>query len=594
MTDSRNLNHANTNSLWSSIMIEALVRHGITQFVISPGSRSTPLTLAAAEHPQTRTTIHIDERGAAWFAIGYARATGKPAALICTSGTAAANYLSAIVEASQDNLPLLALTADRPPYLWNTGANQTILQSGIYSHYTRFERTLPIPSRMIPLQYLIDTLEEAAGKLFSSTTCGPVHLNCPFEKPLESTPSDTDFTAWLAPIGSWLDSAPKTFAKAEGTESVTTDALNHIVGKVIHATHGLLVLGRENDRAETDVYLKLGELLQWPVYVDIQSPVRGLLDAGKLCRITDDIFTHPEILQRWQPNVVLHLGGTLTSPTALDAIQTSQPRDYIHIHPWSRSLDPTGAVTQHIQAVPRHFAQALIQRLSGRELTPSYFENKWCETTTRVVEAQFNQVVSSDIFEAAAAYHLSQWLPAGALVFVGNSMPIRDFDRYGYFGKGVQVFGNRGASGIDGNIATLAGLAAGSRQSVIGVIGDLAALHDLNSLHLMARCEFPVRLVIINNHGGGIFSHLPIAQHENVFEPYFGTPHRYDFQLPARQYGLDYHLIRDPGELNHLADLIKLNHSAIIEIQTKRELQVGFRHQLSRQIREALDEGFSS
>lgn len=587
------LNLANTNSLWASVMIEALVRYGITHFIVSPGSRSTPLTVAVAEHPRTTTTVHVDERSAGYFAVGYARGTGTPAVLISTSGTATANYLPAIVEASQDNLPLLVLTADRPPHMWDTGANQTIRQSGIYAHYTRFERTLPVPSKSVPLAYLINTIDSAAEILFSKTDRGPVHLNCPFEKPLEPTPSEEDFTAWLTPITDWLENATPAPVSTEPAGPVAPDVLDRLTHRAMRSTHGLLVFGRESDRDSADVYLKLAECLDWPVWVDIQSPVRAQIDASKRCRLTHDILKHPEISQRWQPNIVLHFGGTLTSQAALDFIQMSQPRDYFHIHQLSRCLDPTGTVTRHIQTSPRHFAQALLQRLSGSEITPTYFETKWCETDVWVVETQMQQE-SPDIYEAALAYRLSRSLAAESILFVGNSMPIRDFDRYGAFTNGAQVFGNRGASGIDGNIATMAGLAAGYRKPVIGVMGDLAALHDLNSLHLVTQSEHPVILIIINNHGGGIFSQLPISQHENVFEPYFGTPHTYDFQLPARQYGLDYHLINTAEKFINLDEWVCLDRSAIIEIQTNRAKQSGFRQHLSDQVREALNREMAS
>lgn len=582
------MNHANTNSLWASVMIEALVRCGVTHFVVSPGSRSTPLTVAAAEHPGTTTTVHVDERGAGYFAVGYARGTGKPAVLISTSGTATANYLPAIVEASQDNLPLLVLTADRPPHMWDTGANQTIRQSGIYAHYTRFERTLPVPSRSVPLTYLINTIDSAAEILFSKADRGPVHLNCPFEKPLEPTPSEDDFTAWLTPVTDWLENATPAPVSTEQAAPVAPDVLDRLTHRAMRSTHGLLVFGRESDRDSADAYLKLAELLQWPVWVDIQSPIRAQIDASKLCRLTNDILKHPEISQRWQPNIVLQFGGTLTSHAALDFIQMSQPRDHFHIHPWSRSLDPGGSVTQHIQTEPGHFAREMFQRLSGSEITPTYFDAKWCKTDARVVDTHMH-TESPDIYEAALAYRLSRALAAESILFVGNSMPIRDFDRYGAFTNGAQVYGNRGASGIDGNIATVAGLAAGRRKPVIGVMGDLAALHDLNSLHLVAQSEHPVILIIINNHGGGIFSQLPISQHDSVFEQYFGTPHTYDFQLPARQYGLDYHLINTAEKLVNLDEWVRLDHSAIIEIHTNREIQSGFRHHLSEQIREALN-----
>ena len=586
------INMANPNTIWASVLVEALVRSGVTHFVISPGSRSTPLAIAAVEHPKTTTTVHFDERGAGYFALGYARANQCAAALICTSGTAVANYLPAIVEASQDFLPMVVLTADRPPETWNSGVNQTILQDGIYSHYTRLDRTLSVPGTHIPLAFLIEMVDRACDAMQNVENPGPVHLNCPFEKPLEPTGVTTDFAPWLLPIRSWLNND---VSLSQNTNRPVTDIDPLIVvqtaARLARATHGLLVFGRENDRKHAESYLKLARILKWPIWIDIQSPLRSSLTYSELSLLNADILSHSDLQNRWQPNVILQFGGPLTSQLALDYFTEVRPDIYLQVHPRSPAMDPTKCVTHPIQTEGGKFAEALYQRLSDSEIAPSYFDSGW-STQTQNFQNQYFGDVKNDLFEAHLAHIISQKISRDCVLFLGNSMPIRDFDRFARLPANCQVYANRGASGIDGNIATMAGLAEGMHRPVMGVIGDLAALHDLNSLHLVRQSQYPIVLVIINNHGGGIFSHLPIAQHSAVFEPYFETPHPYDFESAAKQFGLERRLVTKLADTENLPEWLSSKSSLIIEIQTERSIQADFRRQLTARIHQLLSGNF--
>lgn len=586
------VNLANANTIWASVLIEALVRQGVTHFVISPGSRSTPLAIATAEHPKTATTVHFDERGAGYFAVGYARATNHAAALICTSGTAVANYSPAIVEASQDHLPMVVLTADRPPEMWNSGANQTILQDGVYSPYTRYSCTLPVPGTQVPLAFMVNQIEHACDAMQNPENPGPVHLNCPFEKPLEPTPVNTDFNTWLSPIRTWLSddlATDKNYAR--NSFEIDPGTIAQFAARLAQSTHGLLVFGRENDRGNAEAYLKLAKILKWPIWIDIQSPLRSALTYSELPLLNADILSQTQIQEHWQPNVILQFGGPLTSQSALDYFASVRPELYIQVHRYTHSMDPTKCVTSHIQADCGKFAEALYQRLSDLEITKTYFDADWSYRTQNFQNQYFGEV-SGHLFEAYLARIISQNIPRDSVLFLGNSMPIRDFDRYAMLPVKCQVFANRGASGIDGNIATIAGLAEGVQRRVLAVIGDLAALHDLNSLHLVKQSRYPIILVVINNHGGGIFSHLPVAQHGPLFERYFETPHSYDFDAAAKQFGVARQLITSLEGTAKLPGLLSSKSSLIIEIQTERSIQADFRRQLTSRIHQLLSGTF--
>ncbi len=568
---------ANRNTIWGGVLIETLIRRDVTHFVISPGSRSTPLTVAVAENPAATSSVHFDERGAAFYALGLVRATGKPAVLICTSGTAVANYLPAIVEAAQDNLPLIVLTADRPPEQWNTGASQTIRQSGIFSNFTRFELTLPAPKPSIPLVWLIEEVNRAVSMATQKTGAGPVHLNCPFEKPLEPTPTHENFKTWLKPIEDWAPTPESNPISAKPLPAVSNATLAGIARRVARSTHGLLVFGREGLGQHGDPYLRLVKLLKWPVMVDIQSPLRSEINMSKLRFILPALAAYSHLSKHWRPHFVLHFGGTLTSQTWTDFLTAAQTTHYIQIHPYERRLDPAGLVTQKITAEPGEFAKSLWSRLSGSGLAPAHFNPTLCKTGFATLQAKLS-AGETRLFEAQVIHAMMTILSSESVIFAGNSMPIRDLDSYTW--QPVRVIANRGTNGIDGNIATAAGLAHGLKTPVTAILGDLAALHDLNSIALLAQSDFPVRLIILNNQGGGIFSQLPIADYDAVFEPFFGTPHQFQFRGSADQFGLPYQRVDNMAAFK-TAIARQNSHSEIIEVHLDRQIQAPYRKSLT-------------
>ncbi|MBN2414060.1 2-succinyl-5-enolpyruvyl-6-hydroxy-3-cyclohexene-1-carboxylic-acid synthase [candidate division KSB1 bacterium] len=565
----------NINTLWASLLIEELVRNGVTYFCISPGSRSTPLTVAAARHPEVQCLICYDERGAAFHALGYARGAGKPAALICTSGTAAANYYPAVIEASMDFVPLILLTADRPPELRETGANQTIRQPRLYHDYCRWQFDMPCPDMKIPPNMVLTTADQLAYRAKNSPA-GPVHLNCMFREPLAPVEENVP-EFYLGPVKTWLLSRnpytdyKKTFRNLNAESSVET-------ARVLNNTrNGLLVIGRLRTDRERDAVCSLIDKLKWPVFADILSG----LSMGKQ---NNYIIPHYDRLLKFEffnipakPDVVLHIGGAPVSKRLMRLIEESSPEHYIVINDNPARLDPAHIVTTRIEAAPELFCRELLTKVKAKS-----DENR----TTRLLsiskqaETVFKQSIdtNNDITEAGIARVISQLIPKDHGLFLANSMPVREMDMYACPEKNRIFVGcNRGVSGIDGTIASAAGFAAGLNRPVTLLAGDLAFIHDINSLLLLKSVTQPVVIVLVNNHGGGIFHFLPIAEHKDIFEKYFITPHNLYFESSAKQFDIPY---QQPQNLTDFQNCyqaaLNSQKSTIIEIQSNSKLNFEF------------------
>lgn len=547
----------NLNLLWTSLLIEELVRHGLTGFIVSPGSRSAPLTVAVARHPQIQALVAYDERAAAFFALGHARATGQPAVLICTSGSAAAHYLPAIVEAAQDNVPMLILTSDRPPELLETGANQAIRQSGLYGDYPRWAFDFPVPSLDIPPQWILSTVDQAVHRCLAPMP-GPVHLNLPFREPL-APKAETIPESYLASLSVWLSGqAPYTHyhQPVSGVPDAPAE-LNH---------PGLLILGRLKPD-EREGALLLAEALGWPVFADILSGLR--LDARLSRQIPyyDQLLTAEAFSQLCRPQTVLQLGDGYVSGRLLKHLAAHPPQHYLQVLAGSGRQDPNQQVTARYQgditAICRAWSQAVSRQAPANELA------EWAHHAESVYRQALD--ASDSLSEPAVARVLIQALADGEQLMLGNSMAVREADSFvAPREQAPLIFGNRGTSGIDGHVACAAGLAMGSESPVTLLCGDLTLFHDLNSLHLLRRSVQPIRVIVVNNGGGGIFSFLPIAAHTDVFEPWFGTPHDFNFAGAAQMFGLSYYR---PETMTDFKTTLKATQgqSALIEVVTRRE-----------------------
>ncbi|MDQ7040983.1 MAG: 2-succinyl-5-enolpyruvyl-6-hydroxy-3-cyclohexene-1-carboxylic-acid synthase [Rhodothermus sp.] len=545
---------------WADRLIDELVRCGVTCFCIAPGSRSTPLVAAVARHPAAQALVHYDERGTAFWALGYGRATGRPAAWITTSGTAVANGLPAVVEASQDEIPLLLLTADRPPELRDTGANQTIDQVKLFGAYVRWQFELPVPDSDLDPALVHTTVNQAVYRSLRPPA-GPVHLNCPFREPLVPEPdelttlraSDRPYTRYAAPV-----MVPDPAALADLAALLRTVA------------RGIVIAGRLRTAEAVAAAAKLAAHLGWPLLPDVTSGLR--LGAGRFPQVpfAELLLTDPEQAARTlRPEAVLHLGGRFVSKRLLQFVKASQLRCYAHVHDSPIRLDPEHRVTFRLEADVARACTALTETLPAAD-RPSAWSQHW-QQANEAARRRLQQLFQhGELAEPDVAWHLTRWLPPTHGLVLASSLPVRLVQTWAApDGAQPPVAANRGASGIDGTVATTAGFATGLERPVTLLIGDLALLHDLNSLALLR--DRPVVAVVLNNDGGGIFSFLPVARHTEMFEPFFGTPHRLRFAHAAHLFGLAYEAPRTLQELEQAyREATRRATATLIEVRTER------------------------
>jgi len=528
------------NLHWATALLSELAAHGVTYACLSPGSRCTPLTVAAAHSETIETLVHYDERGAAFHALGYARATGRPAVLISTSGTAVANYLPAIVEASVGHVPLLVITSDRPPELRQTGANQTIDQVKIFGSYTRWYFELPCPTSDIDVDMVRSTAAQAVYRS-NGAPAGPVHLNCLFREPF--LPKDADLPA--------IEEGPKT-TYYPPVRSPEPEALDTLEGLIADSTSRLLVAG-ELSQADVPAARRLAEHLQWPLYADIAS---GLRLGAPPCRVAADAAA------AGSPDLILHVGGKLVSKQIQNTVAACRGTVVQALNHCERQ-DPHHRTDLRIEADIPPLCDAIRARVPQHTDSPA-------ET---VSGKAVDQLLAADscASEASIARTIARQIPATGALFLGNSMPVRNMDLFADTdGAAVPVGVNRGASGIDGLIATASGFAKGLHRHVTLLIGDVSCLHDLSSLALAQHHRLTI--VILNNDGGGIFGHLPIAEREDVFEKYFLTPHGRRFEHTATQFELKYaHTDTTENFRQAYDDALGSDASTIIEVTIDRQ-----------------------
>ena len=528
----------NINYFWTTLMVEELVRNGVDQFIICPGSRSTPLTLAVADHPVAYSTIHYDERGAAFYALGMAKVTREPVALICTSGSAVANYLPAVMEASQSNVPLLLLTADRPPELLQCGANQAIDQQQIFGNYVRWYTELPCPTPEIDPAYVLTTMDQAVYRS-KAPQPGPVHVNCHFREPL--APKEVAYEVKSTQHQErWFESNQA--YSFDGQDSGAVDqSIDDSLGTLIrNAKKGLLLLGPYSSEYEANIGHELSVSLGWPVWKDVchdvVNPDGSEISYGPYHNV---LIKSPYFKDYIKPDVVVHVGGPLVSKPVLDFMHEIRPT-YIHFSTYADRQDPMHLVTHSVKAPQERYF------LMPGNAFPEPYETPEPNPLWRKLEATISDVIDTHctqdtLSEISVARAISKMCPERSSLYLGNSMPVRDVDMFGDPNcKAYKILANRGASGIDGNIASALGAAATTDGCTTLLLGDLAALHDLNSLALAKNLEDPFVMVVINNDGGGIFSFLPVADKTDQFEACFGTPHGMQFEHAATQFGLKY------------------------------------------------------
>ena len=560
----------NWNERWGDWIIEELVQHGTECFCISPGSRSTPLTIAAARNQGAKSTIFYDERAAAYYALGHARATGHPAVLICTSGTAAANYLPAVIESSVEQIPLLVLTADRPLELQDTGANQAINQTQLFGTHVRWFFDPGCPGPEFTAEALLSTIDHALSKTHRPLS-GPVHLNFPFREPFFEN-NETDIKINLI-------QPPKTKSYVRYAASRKILPTKEIQDLLKHCPEsGILSIGRVPSNS-LDPLRKLTEELGWPVFADVTSGLR----LGNNCpnRITyyDQLLLDDSAVANWGIEAVWHIGFPPTSKRWLKRWEQNPASQMVWIADHAERHDQSHNFRWKIEADIAEFCEHVVvglQQEKRADLVQSITQ-QWLQASERIEDLMVQHFSvnpeKKEINEFGLVRKLTEIIPETHGFFIGNSIPVRAVDMVGS-GKGADIPTalNRGASGIDGLIASACGYSSGLQRPVTLLIGDLSALHDLNSFKLLADSPEPVLLVLLNNHGGGIFSFLPIIRQTEIFEPFFGTPHSYDFSSVSEMFDLGYF---NPDSISAFESdytkAVRENKSVVIEIYSERE-----------------------
>jgi 2-succinyl-5-enolpyruvyl-6-hydroxy-3-cyclohexene-1-carboxylate synthase len=584
---------ANINSFWAAMMVEELIRNGCNYFCLAPGSRCTPLTVAVADHPEAVTTIHYDERGLAFHALGYARASGKPAVVITTSGTAVANLMPAVVEASMERIPMLLLTADRPPELRDCGANQTIDQIKIFGTYARWFVDLACPETSISPRMVLSTIDQAAYRC-CWPEAGPVHLNCMFREPLapepESHPTRSHrMDEYVAATDKWFDSKSPLTEYIPPNRTMRRSVLQKLTDVIMGTQRGLVILGGLQSEAERRAVSACLEVLRWPVCADATSSFRMGDNTGTAVGYYDILLRDNNFARTYRPETILHIGGRFVSKQLAQFLTQTHPAHYILVTNHAHRQDPGHEITLRIETDITSLCRELAAALTSPE-NRSWLA-AWQDKGEEARQVMVKFIASEEkLSEPAVAFLLSRHIPADHGLFLGSSMPVRDMDLFADpRGNAVPVGANRGASGIDGTIASACGFAMGLRKTVTLLMGDLAFLHDINSLAFLHQGKYPVIIVVINNNGGGIFSLLPIARFERYLEPYFVTPHGLSFEHVARMFGLSYFL---PGNCR---DFVEAYHeaagsgkSAIVEVPIDRTQNLGVHHQLIDRMQKAL------
>ncbi len=531
----------NRNGLWAEIVVDELIRSGLREVCIAPGSRSTPLTLAFSARPEVRVTSHLDERSAAFFALGLGLATGRPAAVVCTSGTATANFYPAVIEAHESEVPLLVLTADRSHELRDSGANQTIDQIKLYGGHVLWSVDVA-PPEQDPPAVLVRSLRTLANRAYAraaGSPAGPVHLNFPFRKPLEPTVVPADRTRLQEDEVARAADAPYTRLLA-APRTATAEQLAWLVETILTSPRGLIVCGpRLADPALHGAVLDLARASGYPVVAEALSGVR-YAPADGVVRLTHYDTARLDL----QPDVVLRFGDVPTSAALQLALDGWRPRVMVQIRESGRWADDTHRLTHHLQAHEASTCQGVAQALGGSlaERAAGEWLCAAAEREARVAVALAKQMATAELFDGAVIADVVSTLPAGAALFISNSLTVRHADQYGQApDKALAVFGNRGVAGIDGLVSTALGVAAAAPdRPLVLVLGDLALYHDLNGLLAVRRCGIPLTIVVVNNDGGGIFRRLPIKAFEPAFTDLFLTPHGLSFAAAAQLHGLAY------------------------------------------------------
>lgn len=563
------------NTLWARAFVDELARSGLRAVSVAPGSRSTPLTLAFAEQKKIDLYMHDDERSAGFFALGMALARNEPLALLCTSGTAAANFYPAVIEAFYAKIPLLVLTADRPHEQRDSGANQTINQVKMYKDHALWSVEVAPPEADPPARTLRHVRALACRALAISTGFpnGPVHLNFPFRKPLEPIPleSDTPHFATETPLGfrGRADEAPFTLM-SRGQLMPAAGQIECLAETIQENTRGLIVCGpRCAGNTFPEAVVQLSKVSGYPILADALSGVRfGAHIDEHNDRVLGGYETFLQSAAWETPQLILRFGAMPTSKFLGLYLASLEETKQVAISENGLWEDPTQRISDFLWVDPEILCRRVAARLEG---DPPQFDRRWVaqiQSAERTYWSAVDGALQQEFLEETILIDVVNLMPEHANLFVSNSLPVRHLDQFAKPGAaGLHLFGNRGASGIDGITSSALGVAAASDKPLALVTGDLAFYHDINGLMAIKRYGIKATIVVLNNDGGGIFHRLPIAQFGPPFEALFITPHGLNFEPVAALFGLEYTQANTRQAFQQaFTTALAANHSYLIEI----------------------------
>ncbi len=564
---------ANPSHALALVLVDELVRNGIEHACLAPGSRSAALAMALAEDERLALHVVHDERSAAFLALGIARSTGKPVPVVSTSGSAAANFYPAVVEAAHGRVPLIVLTADRPPELRATGANQTTDQIKLYGDLVRWFHEMGTPEA-----------NPGAPRYWRSVLCralaeatlpvpGPVHLNLAFREPLvpDETGADFQFDLSGRPNGApWTASA--------GSNLPSPAIVGRLSAQVERAERGLVIAG--GGTTDPGAAVLLAEAAGWPLLAEAHSGAR----TGPNAISTYDALLRSEVFAAEPPDLVIKVGRTGTSKAL--ARYLSDAIEQITIDPAPFETDPERTSSAAIATDPGLLLRAVAGGLGPRP--PGSWIQRWREGERIARGIIDNALAGDEITEPRTARDLARSIPNGGTLVVASSMPVRDLDSFMAPRSGLRIVANRGTSGIDGFVSTSLGVALASEGPVVAFAGDLSLLHDQNGFLLLSSEPVDLSIVVVNNDGGGIFSFLPQARYEKTFEQVFGTPHGLNLAKLADVYGIAHRLISASTDLPSAVAEPHIG-VRILEVRTVRSANLEFHQGLTQKIIDSLE-----
>lgn len=562
----------NRNILWAETLAAQLVNAGVKYACISPGSRSTPLTYAFTTNKKIKSFAIIDERTSGFFALGLAKATNTPVVLVCTSGTAAAEFYPAIIEAFQSKIPLIICTADRPAELQNVGANQTINQNNIYKNHIRWFADAGLPQANLKRLNDIRNIAKRALVECSIKNIGPVHINFPFKEPFEPNAFTDEISNGVLQL---TQSVSKNSLFEDLTKNViSAKTLQCIFKKIKDHPKGIIVVGLDNySKGFFEVCHQLSVKTGFPIFADAASNMRfSVYSKQNILANYDSYLRSDKFVRNHKPDFIMQFGRNFSSKALSNFIAECSCEKLLvnKFGDWNNSVDKLSSTVAY---EPESFCKELLTTIKKNKRIKQ--NSNWLSSFIQIDKTASqikHEIIDKSLFpnESRVITELLKEIPDGSNLMISNSIPIRDLDlAASLMNKKVNIFHNRGASGIDGIISTALGITKASKSKTYLLIGDLAFYYDINSLLIAQKNLIPLTIILINNNGGRIFETLPISKHKNIFEEYFATPHNLNFSELINAFGGNYFDVKSWTDFRKILNQRTSNiNFSVLEIKT--------------------------